>query len=204
MAVFIYIINCSFLSAQSPNVISFKLGEVAYTDWWNRYGLQPTLSYSHLFANNLKFSTDISGYYFERKNELLTYEPGGFLESKVFIEGNYKLGYQFSSKDKLKTSVGSGLSVRLRSDNIAFSGLHSGGFYESVVIGYGGIEVGAVLYHESNYSLTDNFSIGIYSQANLYLPTRDAPNSNYNTHRSPSAFSYGLAANFYIGKKKIE
>ena len=81
---------------------------------------------------------------------MLTYEPGGFLISKVFIEGNYKIGYQFPSKDKLKTSLGSGLSLRFRSDNIAFSGLHSGGFYESIVIGYGGIEICCVLYHESN------------------------------------------------------
>ncbi len=68
----------------------------------------------------------------------------------MFIEGSYKIGYQFQSKDKLKTSIGSGLSLRSRSDNIAFTVLHSGGFYESIVYEYGGIEIGCVLYHESN------------------------------------------------------
>jgi len=200
----IFIIYISTLVAQPSNSFSIKIGEIAFTDWGNRYGIHPTLSYSHLYSNKLKLSTDLNGYYFERLNEFLSLPPVGFVESKIVVESNFKFGRQFSSVDNLKTAAGTGLSLRLRSDNIIVSsGVTGGGFPETILIGYGGIELGVVLYFESNYLLTDKFSLGIYTQANLYYPSNDGT-SSYWEHKSPSTFSFGLSTNFYFGKHQLE
>lgn len=202
--IFICILQLQFCLAQKLNSFTFKLGEVAYTDWKNRYGIQPVLGYSHLYQNKIKFSTELSGYYFERTGESYPVPPVGFVENKLIIENCFRIGYQIKSQEKLIYSFGAGGSVRLRGDGIVVSsGLTSGGFAETIVYSYGGIEIGGLLYFDCNYLFSDKFSMGIYTQANLYYPSKDGTSSFWE-HRSPSAISFGLSTNFYFGKKQLE
>ena len=54
------------LFSQKNNCISLKIGEVAYTDWVNRYGLQPSIAYTYSFLNQIEISNVASFYYYDK------------------------------------------------------------------------------------------------------------------------------------------
>lgn len=47
-------------------------------------------------------------------------------------------------------------------------------------------------YFDVEYSFSEKYSLGLFSQVNLYVPTKDATFGDV-THKSPSALSYGLS-----------
>lgn len=54
------------LFSQKNNCISLKTGEVAFTDWVNRYGLQPSIAYTYSFSNKIEMSDVVSFYLYDK------------------------------------------------------------------------------------------------------------------------------------------
>ncbi|MBP9796932.1 MAG: hypothetical protein KBD42_12875 [Chitinophagales bacterium] len=175
------------LFSQKNNCISLKIGEVAYTDWVNRYGLQPSIAYTYSFLNQIEISNVASFYYYDKlwSDDI---PMVGHVDYKMIFENNFRVGYQFNSKNNLTTSAGTGISLRYRIDDIIVAN------DESELVGrtYGGLEVGCLFYFDVEYSFSEKYSLGLFSQVNLYVPTKDATFGDV-THKSPSALSYGLS-----------
>ena len=86
------------LFSQKNNCISLKIGEVAYTDWVNRYGLQPSIAYTYSFLNQIEISNVASFYYYDKlwSDDI---PMVGHVDYKMIFENNFRVGYQFNSKN---------------------------------------------------------------------------------------------------------
>jgi hypothetical protein len=190
IVIVLIIMSCfNNMFAQRDNRISINAGEVVFTDWSIRVWFEQGLSYTHIWGKRYVTSVNVSRYQW-LGSEGLDFTKLDIPEIKKYIETNASAGYYWlTTNQALEIHTGIGVSYRYRFEG--FSSLYD------VVATYWKHEIGGVIYINTNYMVTNGFSVGLYGFGKFY-PGREELVNNGQIHKSPNVFSYGLSAGFHF------